>query len=62
MFCIFILLCVFLLLLFDVENRKGNEAFLAKNYKEAIEQYSAAIQVDPDNAVYYANRRYTYFL
>jgi tetratricopeptide (TPR) repeat protein len=35
----------------------GNDAFLAKNYEEAIKHYSDSIQTDPDNAVYYSNRR-----
>lgn len=35
----------------------GNEAFAAKKYDEAITLYNQAIQLDPDNAVFYSNRR-----
>jgi tetratricopeptide (TPR) repeat protein len=36
--------------------KKGNDFFGAKNYREAIAQYSAAIALDPTNAVLYSNR------
>ncbi len=38
--------------------RLGNDAFIAKNFKEAIDHYTNALKLDPNNAVYYANRRY----
>ena len=44
-------------------NKKGEEAFAAKNYIEAIEQYTLAIaEVEMKNAseVYYANRADAY--
>lgn len=37
----------------------GNKAFLAKNYQEAIKQYTAAIGLSP-NHIYYANRANAY--
>jgi tetratricopeptide (TPR) repeat protein len=42
---------------FHIKNRLGNDAFQAKKYEEAIQHYSKSIQVDPNNAVYYSNRR-----
>jgi len=36
----------------------GNDAYLAKKYDEAIEHYSKAMLLDPENAVYYSNRRF----
>lgn len=44
--------CVFILF------RLGNDAFLLKDYAKALEHYSEAIRLDPQNAVYYSNRRY----
>eukprot|EP01038_Epipyxis_sp_PR26KG_P007751 gene7751-10529_t len=38
----------------------GNDAFLAKNYTEAIKWYSTAIELDPEVAVYYSNRSACY--
>ena len=35
---------------------QGNEFFVAKDYKNAIEWYSKAIDVDPSNEAYYSNR------
>ena len=35
---------------------RGNEAFIAKNYDEAMIHYSEAITLNPDCAVYYSNR------
>jgi hypothetical protein len=37
--------------------RLGNECFANKQFDEAILHYSTAIKEDPDNAVYYSNRR-----
>jgi tetratricopeptide (TPR) repeat protein len=37
--------------------RLGNEAFLAKNYEQAITHYSNAIKLEPENAIFYSNRR-----
>ena len=39
-------------------NRDGNDAFLAKNYEDAIKHYSKAIELEPNNAIFYSNRRY----
>lgn len=38
--------------------RDGNDAFLAKNYSEAITHYSRAIEIEPNNAIFYSNRRF----
>jgi tetratricopeptide (TPR) repeat protein len=37
--------------------RLGNEAFIAKKYDVAMKHYTKAIELDPENAVYYSNRR-----
>ena len=34
----------------------GNDAFLAKNYETAIENFTRAIEIDPNNHVYFSNR------
>ena len=34
----------------------GNQQLSQKNYKESIESYTKAIEIDSNNAVYYANR------
>ncbi|CAM9623691.1 unnamed protein product [Pylaiella littoralis] len=39
---------------------KGNEAFKTGLWKEAIEWYSRAIDIDPDNKVYFSNRSAAY--
>lgn len=39
---------------------KGNEAFSAKNYPEAIENFSKAIELDGSNHVLYSNRSASY--
>mmetsp|Transcript_9101 Transcript_9101/g.18628 ORF Transcript_9101/g.18628 Transcript_9101/m.18628 type:complete len:266 (+) Transcript_9101:51-848(+) len=41
---------------------EGNVFFKAGDYPKAIEKYSAAIEVDPDNHVYYSNRSAAYGL
>jgi Flp pilus assembly protein TadD len=41
----------------DEAKRLGNEAFAKQAYDEAISHYSEAIRLDPNNAVYYSNRR-----
>lgn len=38
----------------------GNQAFAAGNYTDAIEHFSAAIAVDPENHVLYSNRSAAY--
>jgi len=40
----------------DELKKQGNEAFVAKSYKQAIDLYTEALKVDPDNAVLYSNR------
>ncbi len=35
---------------------KGNAAFSAGNYEEAIQHFTAAIEKDPSNHVLYSNR------
>jgi len=40
--------------------QKGNELFKAKNYTEAIEQYTSAINLDPNEPSYFANRAACY--
>ena len=38
------------------EQAKGNAAFSAGNYEEAIQHFTAAIEKDPSNHVLYSNR------
>ena len=40
----------------------GNKAFMAKDYNEAVKQYSVAIEMSKDspNTVYFANRANAY--
>ena len=39
----------------DYKN-KGNQEFKEGNYEKAIEQYTLAISMDPQNCIYYSNR------
>jgi hypothetical protein len=39
---------------------KGNAAFTAKNYDEAIDCFSQGIAIDPNNHVLYSNRSACY--
>jgi stress-induced-phosphoprotein 1 len=39
---------------------KGNEFFKAKDYPQAIEWYTKAVDADPSNRVYYSNRAAAY--
>lgn len=39
---------------------KGNEAFKAQRYAEAIEYFSKAIQCNPNDHVFYSNRSGAY--
>lgn len=43
----------------DAEAMKvaGNKAFSAKNYEEAIDWYSKAIELNGKNHIFYANRK-----
>lgn len=41
-------------------NRKGNKAFAAKEYDEAIDCYTKAIQKDSKNHVFFSNRSASY--
>ena len=43
----------------DALKEAGNKAYLAKNYNEAIKQYTAAIELS-QNHIYYANRANAY--
>ena len=38
--------------------RLGNEAFSSKKFDAAISHYTEAIRLDPENAIYYSNRRF----
>ena len=40
----------------DAQKNLGNEAFVAKQYDKAIEYYSAAINLDDKNPIYFSNR------
>lgn len=43
-----------------LRKKLGNEAYEAKDYPEAIKLYSEAIDLDPENHVYYSNRSVAY--
>jgi tetratricopeptide (TPR) repeat protein len=40
----------------DKLKNEGNEFVKQEKYKEALEAYNAAIQIDGNNAIYYCNR------
>eukprot|EP00566_Odontella_aurita_P016268 CAMPEP_0113559722 /NCGR_PEP_ID=MMETSP0015_2-20120614/19050_1 /TAXON_ID=2838 /ORGANISM="Odontella" /LENGTH=274 /DNA_ID=CAMNT_0000461381 /DNA_START=8 /DNA_END=832 /DNA_ORIENTATION=- /assembly_acc=CAM_ASM_000160 len=40
----------------EAKKEEGNKAFASKEYAKAIEFYTAAIKIDPQNHVYYSNR------
>jgi len=44
------------------EKDKGNEAFQKGDYARAIEHYTYATEMDPNNAVFYTNRSNCYFV
>ncbi|KAL3665446.1 hypothetical protein V7S43_009481 [Phytophthora oleae] len=44
----------------EAQKTLGNEEFNQKNFDKAIECYSEAIRLDPDNFVYYSNRSAAY--
>ena len=46
----------------DQHKEAGNKAFLAKDFEEAVKQYSSAIELTVDNPshIYYANRANAY--
>jgi len=44
----------------EEQKKRGNEAFVAKKYDEAIDYYNKAIQLTPDNAILYSNRSACY--
>ncbi len=37
---------------------EGNEAFKSGKWADAVAEYTKAIELDPDDKVYYSNRRY----
>jgi tetratricopeptide (TPR) repeat protein len=39
---------------------QGNEAFKQGSWKEAVEKYTQAIELDPEDKVYYSNRSAAY--
>ena len=43
----------------DALKEAGNKAFMAKNFKEAINNYTLAIEIQP-NHIYYSNRANAY--
>jgi small glutamine-rich tetratricopeptide repeat-containing protein alpha len=40
----------------DKLKNQGNELVKQEKYKEALDAYNAAIQIDSNNAIYYCNR------
>jgi len=44
----------------DALKAEGNKAFAAKNFEEAIDKFSQAIELDPSNHVLYSNRSGAY--
>ncbi|CAI5730020.1 unnamed protein product [Hyaloperonospora brassicae] len=44
----------------EAQKTLGNEEFNAKNFDKAVECYSEAIRLNPDNYVYYSNRSAAY--
>ena len=40
----------------------GNKAFLNKNFDEAIEMFTKAIEEDPEDPVFYTNSKDTQFV
>lgn len=48
----------------DAEDKKehGNQLYIVKNYKAALVQYTAAINLCPDKSSYYGNRAACYLM
>lgn len=46
----------------EAKKQSGNEFYKKKNYREAIKEYSAAIEFNPKNASYYGNRSAAYMM
>jgi tetratricopeptide (TPR) repeat protein len=44
----------------EAAKKLGNDAFVAKKFEEAVTHYSKAIELCPDNAVFYSNRSACY--
>lgn len=44
----------------NAHKQKGNEAFTAKRYTEAIEHYTRAIECNPKDHIFYSNRAASY--
>ncbi|KAF6017017.1 STIP1 [Bugula neritina] len=43
------------------EKEKGNAAYKAKKFEEALSHYGKAIELDPNNIIYYTNKAAVYF-
>lgn len=44
----------------ETHKAAGNELFKAGSYEDAVKAYSRAIELNPDNPVYYSNRAMAY--
>lgn len=44
----------------ETHKAAGNEFFKAGSYEDAVKAYSRAIELNPDNPVYYSNRAMAY--
>jgi len=42
----------------DQQKELGNKAFLNKNYEEALECYTKAIELDPKEPTFYTNSKF----
>lgn len=46
----------------DRLKNQGNDFIKQEKYKEALEAYNAAIQIDANNSIYYCNRLVRFLL
>lgn len=44
-----------------VEKEKGDKEFKEKNYEKALQFYSQALNIQPENSILYSNRSTVYF-